>query len=124
MIRGSSAAVMRPNVAALFTVVLGLLKLTVLNRLKTSARNWKLVLLEKVKRLNTPRSTVVRFGPKNSPLSVVPNVPLGLTANAAGLNQTVWSAPAGGSSGWPVGTPRLSPRPQPALSTPLVMVYG
>ena len=68
MMRGSSAAVIRPNVAAEFTVVLGLLKLTVLNRLKNSARNCRLTLFEKVNRLNSPRSTVERFGPKNSPL--------------------------------------------------------
>jgi hypothetical protein len=36
MIRGSWAAAIRPNVAAVFTVVFGLLKFTVLNRLKNS----------------------------------------------------------------------------------------
>ena len=33
-------------------------------------------------------------------------------------------SPTGGSNGWPVRIARLLPNPQPALSTPLVMVYG
>src|SRR5687767_1330315 len=123
MIRGSCAPVIRPKVAAVLTVVFGLLKFTLLNRLKNSARNCRFISFEKRNLLNKPISTVDRLGPKNSPCSVSPNEPLGFTANAAGLNHTVASEPAGESSGWAVRLARLLPRPQPALSTPLVTVY-
>src|SRR4026207_2498733 len=90
---------MRPNVEADETGAPGLLKFTVLNKLKNSARNWMFISVVKRKFLKNPRSTVWRVGPKYSPRRVSPNVPFGLTAKAAGLNQTGGSDRSGGPNG-------------------------
>src|SRR3989338_6398216 len=105
MMRGSCAPLMRPKVAAVATLVPGLLKFTVLNRLKNSARNSAFVAPGRLNRLDRLRSTVQRFGPKYSPLRVSPNEPFGFTANAAALKNTNRSEPAGGSDR------RAGPRP-------------
>src|SRR5688572_31685986 len=98
MMRGSCAPLMRPNVDAVDAFVPGLLKFTVLNRLKNSARNSMFMAAGKLKRFDRFRSTVQRSGPKYSPRRVSPNVPFGFTANAAGLKNINGSEPAGGSN--------------------------